>query len=153
MTALDSRLIVSGTWILDTLSCIPKSKVQDSGTSQILDCKTVSFFPSKSAVFSFVPDLLFYCSRVLEYAKIRTVLQPTRIPESVLPSYIVPVITPYVADNDKICWFTVKSPDIRVMSPEMFSQVARNAELCGSKFYHAQQYPGIPITICRACFF
>ena len=37
------------------------------------------------------------------------------------------------------------SPEIRVMSPEIFSQVARNAESCGSKFYHAQQRPSIPI--------
>ena len=37
------------------------------------------------------------------------------------------------------------SPEIRVMSPEIFSQVARNAESCGSKFYHAQQHPGILI--------
>ena len=42
-----------------------------------LDCKTVSFFSpqSRSLVFSLVPDLSFDCSRVLEYAKIRTVLQ------------------------------------------------------------------------------
>ena len=31
--------------------------------------------PSLSLVFSLAPDLLFDCSRVLEYAKIRTVLQ------------------------------------------------------------------------------
>ena len=31
--------------------------------------------PVSLSVFSFVPDLLFDCSRVLEYAKIRTVLQ------------------------------------------------------------------------------
>ena len=35
-------------------------------------------------------------------------------------------------------------PEIRVMSPEIFSQIARNAESCGSKFYHAQQHPSIP---------
>ena len=34
----------------------------------------------------------------------------------------------------------------------MFSQVAQNPDLGGSKFYHAQQYPSIPITICCACF-
>ena len=33
------------------------------------------------------------------------------------------------------------------------SYVAWNAKLCGSKFYTAKQYPSIPITICRACFF
>ena len=33
--------------------------------------------PVSLSVFSFVPDLLFDCSRVLEYAKIRTVLQST----------------------------------------------------------------------------
>ena len=31
--------------------------------------------PVSLSVFSLVPDLLFYCSRVLEHAKIRTVLQ------------------------------------------------------------------------------
>ena len=31
--------------------------------------------PVSLSVFSLVPDLLFDCSRVLEYAKIRTVLQ------------------------------------------------------------------------------
>ena len=31
---------------------------------------------------------------------------------------------------------------------------ARNAELCGSKFYHdAKQYGRIPVTICRVCLF
>ena len=56
-----------------------------------LDCKTVGFFSKtvkksvKSdararltvslSLFSLVPDLLFDCSRVLEYAKIWTVLQ------------------------------------------------------------------------------
>ena len=32
------------------------------------------------SVFSLVPDLLFDCSRVLEYAKIRTVLQSNEDP-------------------------------------------------------------------------
>ena len=53
--------------------------------------------------------------------------------------------------------FTVKSPEVmslefrvmslefRVISPEMPSYVARN-------FIMPQQYPSIPITICRACF-
>ena len=54
-----------------------------------VDCKTVGFFlkiskeiglsPVSLSVFSlipdYIPDLLFDCSRVLEYAKIRTVLQ------------------------------------------------------------------------------
>ena len=51
-----------------------------------VDCKTVGFFLKISkeigkvwhkslTVFSLVPDLLFYCSRVLEYAKIWTFLQ------------------------------------------------------------------------------
>ena len=54
--------------------------------AQKVDCKTVGFFLKISkeigevwrkslTVFSLVPDLLFYCSRVLEYAKIWTVLQ------------------------------------------------------------------------------
>ena len=34
--------------------------------------------PVSLSVFSLVPDLLFDCSRVLEYAKIRTVLQSTK---------------------------------------------------------------------------
>ena len=43
----------------------------------LLDCKTVGFFlsPVSLSVFSLVPDLLFDCSRVLEYAKIRTIMQ------------------------------------------------------------------------------
>ena len=60
----------------------------------MVDCKTVGFFFLKISkeigkawrkslacaklqlsIFSLVPDLLFDCSRVLEYAKIRTVLQ------------------------------------------------------------------------------
>ena len=54
-----------------------------------VDCKTVGFFFLKMSkeigkawrkslslsVISVVPDLLFDCSLVLEYAKIRTVLQ------------------------------------------------------------------------------
>ena len=39
-----------------------------------------------------------------------------------------------------------------VTSPETFSQVARNAELYGSKFYQAQQYPSILVTH-LSCFF
>ena len=59
-------------------------------SSYCLDCKTVGFFLSKSvkksvkrlspvslSVFSLVRDLLFDCSRVLEYAKVQTVLQST----------------------------------------------------------------------------
>ena len=51
-----------------------------------LDCKTVGFFLKISkefgkawrfSVFSLIPDILFDCSLVLEYAKIRTVLQST----------------------------------------------------------------------------
>ena len=37
--------------------------------------KLASLTPVLLSVFSLVPDLLFDCSRVLEYAKIRTVLQ------------------------------------------------------------------------------
>ena len=48
-----------------------------------MDCKTVSFFlkigkeigKAWRKSLTRVPDLLFDCSRVLEYAKIRTVLQ------------------------------------------------------------------------------
>ena len=58
-----------------------------------IDCKTDGFFLKISkeidkacrksltrakhalSVFSLVPDLLFHCSRVLEYAKIRTILE------------------------------------------------------------------------------
>jgi len=75
----------------------------------VLDCKTVAFFlkigkawrksptrakhaslaearekdrlsPVSLSVFSLVPDLLFDCSRVPEYAKIRTVLQSSWVP-------------------------------------------------------------------------
>ena len=46
----------------------------------------------------------------------------------------------------------VKSPEIRVMSPKIFSQVARNAELFGSKFIMLWQNRSIRITIFRACF-
>ena len=38
----------------------------------------VASLPSLAFCFSLVPDLLFDCSRVLEYAKIRTVLQSAR---------------------------------------------------------------------------
>ena len=52
-------------------------------TCSDLDCKTVSRMKQSSfthssvslSVFSLAPDLLFDCLRVLEYAKIRTVLQ------------------------------------------------------------------------------
>ena len=37
--------------------------------------KAYSVSPQSLSVFSLVPDLLFDCSRLLEYAKIRTVLQ------------------------------------------------------------------------------
>ena len=74
--------------------------------NRVVDCKTVGFFlkiskeidkawrksltrakrasltrfsPVSLSVFSLVPDLLFDCSRVLEYAKMRTVLQPYRV--------------------------------------------------------------------------
>ena len=57
-----------------------------------LDCKTVGFFLKISKEFDNAwrksyarearepPDLLFECSRVFEYAKIRTVLQSTIFP-------------------------------------------------------------------------
>ena len=38
--------------------------------------------PVSLSVFSLIPDLLFDCSRVLEYAKIRTVLQSSFESES-----------------------------------------------------------------------
>ena len=67
-------------------------------TCKLLDCKTVGFSLKISkeigkacskphtpygrvlSVFSLVLDLLFDCSRVLEYAQIRTVLQPSELP-------------------------------------------------------------------------
>ena len=62
---------------------------------QLIDCKTVGFFFSKSVkksvkrgvrvLRSLVPDLLFDCSRVLEYGKIRTVLQSTQLKEQPKP--------------------------------------------------------------------
>ena len=71
----------------------------------MIDCKTVGFFlkiskeiskawrksltrakrasltlsPVSLSVFRIIPDLLFDCSCVLEYAKIRTVLQSTKM--------------------------------------------------------------------------
>ena len=39
-------------------------------------------------LFSLVPDLLFDCSRVLEYAKIRTVLQSTVLQTSTLSRFL-----------------------------------------------------------------
>ena len=73
---------------------------------ETLDCKTVGFFlkiskeigkawrkPQASharraslslSVFSLVPDLLFDCSRVLEYAKTRTVLQSIETPSNLI---------------------------------------------------------------------
>ena len=74
--------------------------------NRVVDCKTVDFFlkiskeigkawrksltrakrasltrlsPVSLSVFSLVPDLLFDCTRVLEYAKMRTVLQSNRV--------------------------------------------------------------------------
>ena len=59
--------------------------------SQGLHCKTVGFFlkigkawrksptrAKRASLTRLVPDLLFDCSRVPEYAKIRTVLQSTQ---------------------------------------------------------------------------
>ena len=52
----------------------------EAGNSNVYNvCKTDSpyfyrLFPVSLSVFNLVPDLLFDCSRVLEYAKIRTVL-------------------------------------------------------------------------------
>ena len=40
--------------------------------------------PVSLSVFNLVPDLLFDCSRVLEYAKVRTVLQSIFKPTAVL---------------------------------------------------------------------
>ena len=107
---VDSGLLVSGTWIPDSLSLIPDSKVQESR------------------------------------------LEKQKLPGFQNFDYLTcQLLHPCFVDNGKICWFTVKSHESRVMSPEIISQVARNTELCGSKFYHAQQHPSIPITICRAC--
>ena len=74
--------------------------------NRVVDCKTAGFFlkiskeigkvwrksltranrasltrlsPVSLSVFSLVPDLLFDCSRVLEYGKMRTVLQSNRV--------------------------------------------------------------------------
>ena len=77
---------------------LARTKMRASdGTQSKLDCKTVAFFlkiskeigkawrksltrtkrasVTRLSVFSLVPGLLFDCSRLLEYAKIRTVLQ------------------------------------------------------------------------------
>ena len=50
---------------------------------------------------------------------------------------------------DLNCFFFIS----RIYGQLARSFVARNSKLCGSKFYSAQQYPSIPIAICRACFF
>ena len=42
-------------------------------------CEAREEKPVSFSVFSFVPDLLFDCSRVLEYTKMRTVLQSMKI--------------------------------------------------------------------------
>ena len=55
------------------------------------------------------------------------------------PIVFLPFSLPSLSFLLKQKWCFVKSP--------------LNAELCGSKFYHAQQYPSIPITIRFACFF
>ena len=75
--------------VAHTLSVTTKTKVLDCKALSSLDCKTVGFFLkisqdigkawrmslTRASLFSLVQDLLFDCSRVLEYAKIRTVLQ------------------------------------------------------------------------------
>ena len=78
--------------VAHTLSVTTKTKVLDCKALSSLDCQTVGFFlkisqeigkawrksltrAKRASLFSLVQDLLFDCSRVLEYAKIRTVLQ------------------------------------------------------------------------------
>ena len=75
-----------------TLSVTTKTKVLDCKALSSLDCKTVGFCfkisqeigkawrkrlkrAKRASLFSLVQDLLFDCSGVLEYVKIRTVLQ------------------------------------------------------------------------------
>ena len=78
--------------------CKRDTRLPARGTLRELDCKTVGFFlkiskeigkapyvwgtrkknhpfPVSLSIFSLVPDLLFDCSRLLKYVKIRTVLQ------------------------------------------------------------------------------
>ena len=69
---IPSNKMIGGTYVLKTLTL----SWQRSIVRLLIDCKTVGFFLQISKkIFSLVPDLLFYCSRVLEYAKLRTVLQ------------------------------------------------------------------------------
>ena len=64
--------------------------------------------PVSLSVFSLIPDLLFDCSRVLEYAKIRTVLQSTYmrrscllVPDENIGNLIPPVDVGVVCTNRK----------------------------------------------------
>ena len=54
--------------------------------------RTVSIFsvsPQSRSLFSVVADLLFDCSRVLEYAKIRTVLQIHHILQTIGSHHLI----------------------------------------------------------------
>ena len=66
---------------------------------------------------------------------------------------------PRTKEEEKLSWrirFTVKWPQTRVMSPEIYSQVTRNVELynyVAKNFYPAQQHPqGFLLHIYHACF-
>ena len=52
----------------------------------------------------------------------------------------------FLKSHDKLTGWRGVENLFTVKSPEMLIYV-------GSKFYQAQQYPGIPINICRPCFF
>ena len=47
----------------------------------------------------------------------------------------------------------VISPEVETGADNRLLLEIRVMWLVESKFYHAQQYPSIPITICGACFF
>ena len=81
--------LLAHTWIRKNTDCFAVYSLLEFG---IFTLRNSRFFFSKSAkksvkrgvrvvcsVFSLVPDLLFDCLRVLEYVKIRTVLQFSRL--------------------------------------------------------------------------
>ena len=74
-------------YFIDESPSIDKQCVE---THNKLDSKhsVFSLSPVSLSVFSLVPDLLFDCSRVLEYAKIRTVLQSNNKLETIFSLFL-----------------------------------------------------------------
>ena len=78
-------------------------------TIEFVDCKTVGFFLNKIS-----KDLLFDCSRVLENAKIRTVLQSIEFANRPVP--------------EKFCIFRIILPCMAFITPRYLSPVPRSPE-------------------------